>query len=64
VLGVFAMLYIRDRRLWIWIKPGADGQGSQALLAMSTQRRTLDFDKEFEQMKGRLAGNATVPPSA
>jgi len=64
VLGVFAMLYIRDRRLWIWIKPGADGRGSQALLAMSTQRRTLDFDKEFEQMKGRLAGNATVPPSA
>jgi len=64
VLGVFAMLYIRDRRLWIWIKPGADGQGSQALLAMSTQRRTLDFDKEFEQMKGRLAGNAAVPPSA
>ncbi|MFJ3058991.1 cytochrome c biogenesis protein ResB [Herbaspirillum sp. NPDC087042] len=64
VLGVFSMLYIRDRRLWIWIKPGADGQGSQALLAMSTQRRTLDFDKEFEQMKGRLAGNAAVPPSA
>nr|WP_198983347.1 cytochrome c biogenesis protein ResB [Herbaspirillum sp. ASV7] len=64
VLGVFAMLYIRDRRLWIWIKPGADGQGIQALLAMSTQRRTLDFDKEFEQMKGRLAGNASVPPSA
>ncbi len=64
VLGVFSMLYIRDRRLWIWIKPATDGQGSQALLAMSTQRRTLDFDKEFEQMKGRLAGSATVPPSA
>jgi cytochrome c biogenesis protein len=55
VLGVFAMLYIRERRLWIWIKPGADGQGSEALMAMSTQRRTLDFDREFEQMKTRLA---------
>ncbi len=59
VLGVFAMLYIRERRLWIWIKPVADGQGSQALMAMSTQRRTLDFDKEFEQMKGRLSGAAS-----
>lgn len=66
VLGVFAMLYIRERRLWIWIKPGPDGQGSQALLAMSTQRRTLDFDKEFEQMKGRLtgAGHPAQGPSA
>jgi cytochrome c biogenesis protein len=62
VLGVFAMLYIRERRLWIWIKPGADGQGSQALMAMSTQRRTLDFDKEFEQMKGRLTGQRAVQP--
>ncbi|MDR6395827.1 cytochrome c biogenesis protein [Herbaspirillum seropedicae] len=64
VLGVFAMLYIRERRLWIWIKPAADGQGSQALLAMSTQRRTLDFDKEFEQMKARVSGDAAPPPSA
>lgn len=66
VLGVFAMLYIRERRLWVWIKPGADGQGSQALLAMSTQRRTLDFDKEFEQMTVRLSGNTqnTQPPAS
>ncbi|MCA1325700.1 cytochrome c biogenesis protein ResB [Herbaspirillum sp. alder98] len=61
VLGVFAMLYIRERRLWIWIKPGADGQGSQALMAMSTQRRTLDFDREFEQMKARLAPAPASP---
>lgn len=58
VLGVFAMLYIRERRLWIWIKPGQAGAGSRALMAMSTQRKTLDFDKEFEQMKARLAGTA------
>jgi cytochrome c biogenesis protein len=24
VLGVFSMFYIRERRLWIWIKDGAD----------------------------------------
>jgi len=53
VLGVFAMLYIRERRLWIWLRPDADG-GVRTLMAMSTQRRSLDFDKEFEQMKTRL----------
>ena len=53
VLGVFAMLYIRERRLWVWLRPDADG-GVRTLMAMSTQRRSLDFDKEFEQMKARL----------
>jgi cytochrome c biogenesis protein len=53
VLGVFAMIYIRERRLWLWIRPDQSG-GVRALMAMSTQRRSLDFDKEFEQMKTRL----------
>lgn len=47
VIGVFAMLYIRERRIWVWIKPAEDAQGSKVLLAMSAQRRTLDVDKEF-----------------
>jgi hypothetical protein len=25
-------------------------------MAMSSQRKTLDFDKEFEVLKGRLTG--------
>lgn len=53
VMGVFAMLYVRERRLWVWIRSGADGS-SHALMAMSSQRRSLDFDKEFEQMKSGL----------
>lgn len=54
VLGVFAMLYIRERRLWIWIRPQENG-GTHALMAMSSQRRSLDFDKEFERLKARLS---------
>lgn len=54
VLGVFSMLYIRERRLWVWIK-SEEGGGSHALMAMSSQRKTLDFDREFEVLKGRLA---------
>ncbi|MEY3720242.1 MAG: hypothetical protein RL618_761 [Pseudomonadota bacterium] len=53
VLGVFAMLYVRERRLWVWVRPSGDGR-SHALMAMSSQRRSLDFDKEFEHLKVRL----------
>ena len=56
-IGVFAMFYIRERRLWIWLKP--DGNGStRALMAMSTQRKTLDFDKEFNSLRAQLAQSA------
>ncbi|MES2957783.1 MAG: cytochrome c biogenesis protein ResB [Pseudomonadota bacterium] len=50
ILGVFAMLYVRERRLWVWIAPAAEG-GTQLSMALSTNRRTLDVDHEFEQMK-------------
>lgn len=59
VMGIFAMLYIRDRRVWVWIKGEENGDKSaHALLAMSTQRKTMDFDKEFMQIKADLAKNS------
>ncbi|GGY09604.1 cytochrome c biogenesis protein ResB [Massilia dura] len=60
VLGVFAMFYIRERRLWIWIRAdaGQETGGAHALMAMSTQRRTLDFDREFEELKQKLPQTA------
>ena len=42
-LGVFFMLYVRERRVWLRIKPG------HALLAMSSAKHTIDFEKEFTQ---------------
>jgi cytochrome c biogenesis protein len=42
-LGVFFMLYVRERRVWLRIKPG------NALLAMSSAKHTIDFEKEFTQ---------------
>lgn len=56
VLGVFAMFYIRERRLWVWIRD--DAQGAHALMAMSTQRKTLDFDREFDTLKRQLPQSA------
>mgnify|MGYP000353692120 CR=1 FL=1 len=42
-LGVFFMLYVRERRIWLRIRPG------HALLAMSSAKHTIDFEKEFTQ---------------
>jgi cytochrome c biogenesis protein len=54
VLGVFSMFYIRDRRVWVWIKPAANGAGSDVLAAMTSQKRTLDFNHDFERFKQAL----------
>jgi cytochrome c biogenesis protein len=56
VLGVFSMFYIRERRLWVWIKDS--GQGADALMAMSTQRKTMDFEREFKELKEKLPQSA------
>lgn len=61
ILGVFAMFYVRERRVWVWIRP--EGEGSRALLAMTAQKRTLDFNRDFERLSeqfGRLF--RTQPP--
>ncbi len=74
ILGVFAMLYVRERRVWVWLAPrrpsaqGAPVEGasvtesaedpnqahSQATMALSTNRKTMDGDKEFEMLKTKL----------
>jgi len=72
VLGVFAMFYIRERRVWIWVRDNRtndDGSpaGSHLLMAMSTQRRTMDFEQEFEALRddiGRAVGAQPIVPTA
>lgn len=59
ILGVFAMLYVRERRLWIWLAPS--GAGSAALMALSSNRKAMDTDREFDQLKGRLLAQADGP---
>jgi cytochrome c biogenesis protein len=58
VLGVFAMFYIRERRVWVWLRDADDGAGAHALMAMSTQRKTLDFEHEFNELKAKLPQSA------
>jgi cytochrome c biogenesis protein len=63
IVGVFAMLYIRERRMWIWLQPAAGEPGrTRVTMALSTTRRTLDADAEFERLRDQvLAGGPNTP---
>ena len=50
--GVFSLFYIRDRRIWIYVRPEA--AGSHVMAAMTSQKRTLDFEREFERFQASL----------
>ena len=60
ILGVFAMLYIRERRVWVWLAPSSDASGNatgtQASMALSTNRKTMDGDHEFAHLTEKLIG--------
>lgn len=55
VMGIFAMMYIRERRIWLLLKPSTN----KVLFTMASNRKNLDFEQEFnlyrEQLKSMLA---------
>ena len=53
ILGVFAMLYVRERRIWVWLAPTGEGR-SQASMALSSNRKTMESDQEFDVLKTKL----------
>ncbi|MDR2259878.1 MAG: cytochrome c biogenesis protein ResB [Azoarcus sp.] len=56
-LGVFGMLYIRERRLFVLLK------NNETLVAMSSNRKTIDLDETFARHRDALAaalGDAAV----
>lgn len=48
VLGIFAMFYIRERRIWLLVK------ADEVVFAMSSNRKNLDFEQEFERTRKQL----------
>ena len=59
ILGIFAMLYVRERRVWVWLTPVAGGgddepASSHATMALSTNRKTMDGDREFDMLTTKL----------
>jgi cytochrome c biogenesis protein len=55
ILGVFAMLYVRERRVWVWLTAGPGG--SHARMALSSNRKLLDVDREFQRLRDKLLGD-------
>lgn len=53
IVGVFAMLYVRERRVWVWLAPAGAG-ASQATMALSSNRKTMEADQEFDVLKTQL----------
>lgn len=51
-LGTFMLFYIHQRRFWLWLEK-KDGQ-TNALFAASAQRKTREFEREFEVMSKGL----------
>jgi cytochrome c biogenesis protein len=61
VAGIFSMFYVRERRLWFWLKDNGH-RGVEVIMAMSTARRTLDFEKEFARTRDAVARALGVKP--
>ena len=61
VLGIFSMFFIRERRLWFWIKD--TDHGTNVVMAMSSARKTLDFDKEFTQTRDAVGAALGARPT-
>ncbi len=49
VLGIFAMMYIRERRIWLLVK-----SDNRVLFAMSSNRKNRDLDLEFARYQEQL----------
>jgi len=58
IVGIFAMLYVRERRLWVWLTPegGVSDGAAAATMAFSVNRKTIDSDREFEHLRHKLLG--------
>ena len=55
IVGVFAMLYVKERRLWLWLEaaPGRSEQ-TRVRMALSSNRDSPDLPVEFQALKQRL----------
>ncbi len=61
VAGVFAMFYIRERRLWVWLQPQGE-RATDLAWALSAPKRGLDFDQEYTHWQAVLGGKIAKAP--
>ncbi len=51
VIGIFAMMYIRERRVWLLFKADA----TRVLVAMSANRKNTDFEQDYANLMQQFA---------
>jgi cytochrome c biogenesis protein len=62
VLGVFAMFYVRERRLWavVQAEDAPDGGNTARIrFAVQARKRSLDFEQEFAKLKQEIQALGT-----
>ncbi|AZN37421.1 cytochrome c biogenesis protein ResB [Iodobacter ciconiae] len=55
VIGIFCMFYIRENRVWVRLAAG------KTLIAMSSNRKNSDLDREFLELTTDLAAKGKTP---
>jgi cytochrome c biogenesis protein len=58
IVGVFTMLYVRERRVWVWL------QDAQWMMALSSTRQTLEIDHEFDHLRHHVSTILQSPGTA
>ncbi|MFT7721515.1 MAG: cytochrome c biogenesis protein ResB [Roseateles sp.] len=54
IVGVFAMLYVKERRLWVWITPAGRPGAAQVRMALSSTRESPDNATLFAQLRAAI----------
>ncbi|MBV8502026.1 MAG: cytochrome c biogenesis protein ResB [Paucibacter sp.] len=55
IIGVFAMLFVKERRVWIWLEPApGEADATRVRMALSSTRESPDTVAEFEQLRDAL----------
>jgi cytochrome c biogenesis protein len=52
VIGIFAMFYVRERRVWFLVTQTA--HGTHVLSALAATRGTLDVKREFDELRSMI----------
>ena len=62
IIGVFCMLYVKERRVWIWLDAAPGHQDvTRVRMALSTTRESPDTVVEFEQLRDALLKESIQP---
>ncbi|MBV8605244.1 MAG: cytochrome c biogenesis protein ResB [Pelomonas sp.] len=55
IVGVFAMLWVKERRVWVWLEPAPGrANATRVRMALSSTRESPDTAAEFEQLRHTL----------